>query len=95
MQYFLEQTQVAASPTPSAGKISSYDQYHEVLDQHKQKMADGERNMDEWNKGLYKLIRRFIEQSPVSVNQGQKASPYIQVYQKPVPGNQNLRRTPR
>ncbi|CAF1122215.1 unnamed protein product [Rotaria sordida] len=41
---------VAASPIPNVAKAGNYDQYHELLDQHKQKMADGERNMDQWNK---------------------------------------------
>ncbi|CAF4682464.1 unnamed protein product [Rotaria sp. Silwood1] len=68
----------AASPTSSAAKAGNYDQYHELLDQHKQKMADGERNMDEWNK----------------INQAQKPNPHVQVYQKPVVGNHNLRPTP-
>ncbi|CAF2765027.1 unnamed protein product [Rotaria sp. Silwood2] len=70
--------QVVASPTPSAAKAGNYDQYHELLDQHKQKMVDGERNMDQWNK----------------INQVQKPNPHIQVYQKPVVGNHNLRPTP-
>ncbi|CAF1188713.1 unnamed protein product [Rotaria sordida] len=41
---------VAASPIPNVAKAGNYDQYHELLDQHKQKMAEGERNMDQWNK---------------------------------------------
>ncbi len=44
------------SPTPSAAKAGNYDQYHEILDRHKQKMVDGERNMDDWNKSIYKDI---------------------------------------
>jgi hypothetical protein len=44
----------APSPIPSAAKAGNYDQYHEILDRHKEKMADGERNMDEWNKSMCK-----------------------------------------
>ncbi|CAF3681032.1 unnamed protein product [Rotaria sordida] len=69
---------VAASPIPNVAKAGNYDQYHELLDQHKQKMADGERNMDQWNK----------------INQPQKPNPHVQGYQKQVAGNQNLRPTP-
>jgi hypothetical protein len=47
---------VTPSPTPSAAKAGNYDQYHEILDRHKQKMVDGERNMDDWNKSIYKDI---------------------------------------
>jgi hypothetical protein len=47
----------APSPVPSAPKAGNYDQYHDILDRHKQKMADGERNMDEWNKGMWKDSR--------------------------------------
>ncbi|CAM4777694.1 unnamed protein product [Rotaria magnacalcarata] len=68
----------AASSIPSAAKAVNYDQYHELLDQHKQKMTDEERNMDQWN----------------IVNQPQKPNSHVQLYQKPVIGNPNLRRTP-
>ena len=51
LTYFLiNKTKVNPSPIPSAAKLGNYRQYHELLDQHKQQMADGERNMDEWNK---------------------------------------------
>jgi hypothetical protein len=43
--------QVAPSPVPGAPRVGNYEQYHDILDRHKQKMADGERNMDDWNKG--------------------------------------------
>lgn len=59
LEYFIEFTflfkkkpKAAASPVPSAPKAGNYDQYHDILDRHKQKMADGERNMDEWNKSI-------------------------------------------
>jgi hypothetical protein len=57
----LKKTKVVASPVPSAAKAGNYDQYHEVLDRHKQKMADGERNMDEWNKSMCKNIKFYFK----------------------------------
>ncbi|CAF1068990.1 unnamed protein product [Adineta steineri] len=69
---------VVASPIPSTPKAGNYDQYHAFLDQHKQKMADGERNMDDWTKN----------------NQMQQPNSHIQVYQTPPPANQNFRPTP-
>lgn len=40
------------SPVPSTPKGGNYEQYHDMLDQHKQKMVEGERNLDEWNKSI-------------------------------------------
>jgi hypothetical protein len=50
----------APSPIPSAAKAGSYDQYHEILDRHKEKMANGERNMDEWSKSRWKNYRNLF-----------------------------------
>lgn len=62
---------VPPSPVPNGAKAGNYVQYYELLDRHKQKMVDVERNMDEWNK----------------MNQVPKASPYVQVLQRPVANN--------
>lgn len=51
---------VPPSPIPSTPKAGNYAQYHGILDVHKQNMADGERNMDEWNKGEFDLIVRSM-----------------------------------
>jgi len=56
----LKKLKVAASPVPSAAKAGNYDQYHEILDQHKQKMTDGEQKMDEWNKSTRKETRNLF-----------------------------------
>ncbi|CAF1193266.1 unnamed protein product [Adineta ricciae] len=66
------------SPVPSTPKAGNYEQFHDLLDEHKQKMAEGERNLDEWNK----------------INQPQKPNPQVQVYQTPVRASHNLRPTP-
>ncbi len=56
----LKKLKVAPSPVPSAAKAGNYDKYHEILDQHEQKMSDGERNMDEWNKSICKDIKNLF-----------------------------------
>jgi hypothetical protein len=40
--------------------VGNYDQYHDMLDRHKQKMADGEQNMDEWNKSIDIDVQSFV-----------------------------------
>jgi hypothetical protein len=50
--FILKKLKAAPSPVPSTPKVGNYDQYHEILDQHKQQMVDGERNMDNWNKSI-------------------------------------------
>ena len=67
--------------------------YHGELERHKQKMADGERNMDEWNKSKSRIHNCSIQRLDL-VNPVQKPSPHVQVYQRPVSANQNLRPTP-
>ena len=76
-------------------KGANYDSYNDMLDRHKQKMVDGERNMDEWQKSMNSIIMDidlknfFFLDNPV-----QKPNPHVQVQQRPVPGNYNLRPTP-
>jgi len=56
----LKKLKVAPSPVPSAAKAGNYDQYHEILDRHKQKMTDGEQKIDEWNKSIRKETRNLF-----------------------------------
>jgi hypothetical protein len=64
-----------------------------MLDRHKQKMADGEQNMDEWNKSIDIDVQSFVWKSYILDNQVPKPYPHVQVYQKQVAGNHNLRPT--
>ena len=84
------------SPVPSTPKAGNYEQYHDLLDGHKQKMAEGERNLDQWNKSSdIALLNRFIYAICLYlVNQPQKPNPQVQVYQTPVRASHNLRPTP-
>jgi hypothetical protein len=44
---------VVASPISNAAKQDNHIQYHPQLDQLKQKIAESEKKMDEWNKSIH------------------------------------------
>lgn len=44
---------VVTSPGVIVPKASNYIRYHEQLDQLKQKIAENEKKMDEWNNSIY------------------------------------------
>ncbi|CAF3443277.1 unnamed protein product [Rotaria socialis] len=65
---------VIASPNQKIEKNGNNHQYHEQLDRLKQKLADDEKKMDEWNK----------------INQIQKPNPPVEVLRKPVVVHHNF-----
>jgi hypothetical protein len=44
---------VVASPISNVVKQDNHTQYHPQLDQLKQKIAESEKKMDEWNKSIH------------------------------------------
>lgn len=66
-----------------------------MLDRHKQKMVDGERNIDEWQKSMISIRVDLVLNNLFFLdNPAQKPNSYVQVYQRPAAGNYNLRPTP-
>jgi hypothetical protein len=53
--------QVVPSPSLNVAKGVNYSQYHEQLDQLKQKIVESEKKMDEWNKSIdCKFISKLV-----------------------------------
>ena len=67
---------VPPSPVPSTPKPGNYAQYHEVLDAHKQKIADGERRMDA-NQGHKPTPHIQVYQRPAPGHQNLRPTPNV------------------
>ncbi|CAF0981137.1 unnamed protein product, partial [Didymodactylos carnosus] len=74
----------ASKPSPIVeGKGGNYDFYHDQLDQHAQRMVEGERRMYEWRLGTLSKIHFAVGDHMA------KQNPHVQIIQQPVIANHN------